>query len=976
MRLSHLMIKGFLGCLWTLGLATAQQQSDSKLLKRPAPKPTTVKVSSPSDGGALVGRFHSLSPGAQSQVSRTIGHDRKEYVARRTAAGFQMENADHGISAEFQTDGVIFQAGPNSWGLSLRRFGYGDNQQPVVSAAPRSEANRIEYNHDGLTEWYENGPMGVEQGFTILRSREKQKGKPLNLELAVSGNMATAVDADGHGIILRRNSADILRYAGLVATDAAGRNLKAIMRVKSNLLRISVEDDQAQFPISIDPMVQSVKLTNDLSGCQIGQCAQGQANDNFGYSVAMSADGTTLVVGAPNVNIGGVSTGAAYVFVKPSRGWGACGSPLITTCNNYASKLLASDGASGDSFGFSVSITNNGGQILVGAPNKATATASNVGQVYEFFKPANGWGSVAIVNQTSTFGRETDPPHASLGWKVAISSDGNTRVIGAPGYNSSSGGGGAVLVFYKGLSESVLSISSDVGPDGVGTAIAVSGGGGTVLVGASPANSAGEVLVFAPGSCCAFFFEKIATLTASNGSAGSGFGSSVAISGDGTIAVATQPAPYNGAKAGAYLFTRPSTGWADATESVQLTGSDNPAGLASLSISGDATTVIAGTGYSASPGAAYVFAKPAAGWTSATETKKLTASDGVAADAFGSSVSLSSNGTAAAIGAYGATIGSNANQGASYVFTGYAGTPTASVAPSSIAFGNQAIGTTSGNQQVTISNTGSAPLVVSSVATTSPFSTTQNCPGASISPGSSCTENLDFAPTGLGSANGSLSITDNSGGTAGTTQQVSLTGTGVKASSSTVINSASPNPALVGQAVAISFSVSPQNGDSLIPSGTVTVVASTGESCVGSAPSGSCSITFTTAATRTIVADYAGDTNFNSSGSAGVSENVQDFALSVSPTSQSVTQGKSANYQVIVTSANGFTGSVSLSCSGAPIGTVCTMAPTSVNPGGTSAKSVATVSVSKSAKKGSYTLTFSGTSSGITRSASATLSIK
>lgn len=94
-----------------------------------------------------------------------------------------------------------------------------------------------------------------------------------------------------------------------------------------------------------------------------------------------------------------------------------------------------------------------------------------------------------------------------------------------------------------------------------------------------------------------------------------------------------------------------------------------------------------------------------------------------------------------------------------------------------------------------------------------------------------------------------------------------------KASSATTITSHTPNPSLVGQAVTVAFGAT-GNG---VPTGSVKVSASTGESCSGplSSSTGSCSLTFNTARSRTLTASYGGDSNFNSSSSATVTQTVQ-----------------------------------------------------------------------------------------------------
>jgi len=107
-----------------------------------------------------------------------------------------------------------------------------------------------------------------------------------------------------------------------------------------------------------------------------------------------------------------------------------------------------------------------------------------------------------------------------------------------------------------------------------------------------------------------------------------------------------------------------------------------------------------------------------------------------------------------------------------------------------------------------------------------------------------------------------------------------------KMGSATTISSDTPDPSIGGQAVTINFSVT---GTGVGPTGTVTVTASTGESCSGTLTShaGSCSITFQSGGTRTLTARYAGDSIYNTSTSTGVSHTVNAPAVSLSPTSLS-----------------------------------------------------------------------------------------
>ena len=110
-------------------------------------------------------------------------------------------------------------------------------------------------------------------------------------------------------------------------------------------------------------------------------------------------------------------------------------------------------------------------------------------------------------------------------------------------------------------------------------------------------------------------------------------------------------------KGSAYLFTKPASGdWATATETAKLTASDRANyDWFGRSVAVDGDTVVVGVtfadGNSTSSGETYLFTKPATGWSNATETAKLTASDGATADYFGDSVAI--DGDTVVVGAWG-----------------------------------------------------------------------------------------------------------------------------------------------------------------------------------------------------------------------------------------------------------------------------------------------------------------------------------
>jgi len=124
--------------------------------------------------------------------------------------------------------------------------------------------------------------------------------------------------------------------------------------------------------------------------------------------------------------------------------------------------------------------------------------------------------------------------------------------------------------------------------------------------------------------------------------------------------------------------------------------------------------------------------------------------------------------------------------------------PVVSLSGTGVLFGNQAVGTTSASQPVTMTNTGSATLVISSIIVTgtnqSSFSLSHDC-GNTLAAGASCKIQAQFAPAALGSLSAAISITDNA---AGSPQSITLGGTGVAPVTSFSASSLSFGGLLIG----------------------------------------------------------------------------------------------------------------------------------------------------------------------------------
>lgn len=213
------------------------------------------------------------------------------------------------------------------------------------------------------------------------------------------------------------------------------------------------------------------------------------ASDSVGACVAISADGNTCVIGATSEdNAGGTDAGSAYVWTRTAGVW------------TQQAKLIASDGATNNLFGISVSLSADGSTCAVGASAVDIPGWADAGATYIFTRSGTSWSEQAKLLATDA--RNGD----QFGESVDLSSDGNLCVIGSPKDNNSGGtDAGSAYVFQRnGTTWTQLQFLQDkngTANDRFGTAVTVSGDGRTAMVGAWQAElgalaNAGGVYVF------------------------------------------------------------------------------------------------------------------------------------------------------------------------------------------------------------------------------------------------------------------------------------------------------------------------------------------------------------------------------------------------------------------------------------------------------------------------------------------------
>jgi hypothetical protein len=304
----------------------------------------------------------------------------------------------------------------------------------------------------------------------------------------------------------------------------------------------------------------------------------------------LSDDGNTLAVGArledsglTGVTPGVVSeatsgnaasdSGAVYVYTRTAGTW------------SQQAYVKASNAGANDNFGNSVALSGDGNTLAVGAPfeNSSTTGINSApddstffaGAVYVYFRSAGAWSQQAYVKGSNTEGFNLSNGDGAdlFGTAVALSGDGNTLAVGAPGEDS-----GLTGVTANPVNEAAS-----------GNAV----------------SNSGAVYVFNRTGAT---WSQQAYVKASNTGEGDNFGNSVALSGDGNMLAVG--APFE---------------------------------------DGDATGVGGASNESAADaGAAYVYTRSGGAWSHQAYVKASNTGFG---DNFGTSVALSSDGNALAIGA-------------------------------------------------------------------------------------------------------------------------------------------------------------------------------------------------------------------------------------------------------------------------------------------------------------------------------------
>lgn len=487
-------------------------------------------------------------------------------------------------------------------------------------------------------------------------------------------------------------------------------------------------------------------------------------------SVAVGANCTVSVAFKPSAGATGARSGTLSITHN------AAGSPGSVTLSGTATAALAPVASQTASLSY--------GSLNVGtAASAQTVTLSNTGNANLTLGTLSisSGTEYTISGGTCTAGGTVAPAASctiSVGFTPSAAGARAANLVvthnAAGGQSTTSlSGTGVALTPVIGVSPTTLSFSQTVASTSADQTVTVSNTGTAPLVISTLALGGAQAADFhisAGGTCtngtsvavsgsCSIKLGFTPTATGARTASlaithnASGSPSAVTLNGTGTAA----PAPAISLNATTRTFASQVMGTTSASQTVTVSNSGSaPLTFSALTLAGTASGDFTRSGSctptgvlaaAASCTVTFTFTPTAVGARSATLTLSSDASNGAAA------ISLSGTGAAVPV-------------------------PAVALAPASLAFGNQTDGVTSPARSITLSNTGTAALSISSITATSGFAVTHNC-GASLAAAANCTLSVTFTPAGLGAASGSVSVVSNA---AGSPHAVSLSGTGVVAS--------------------------------------------------------------------------------------------------------------------------------------------------------------------------------------------------
>ena len=360
-----------------------------------------------------------------------------------------------------------------------------------------------------------------------------------------------------------------------------------------------------------------------------------------GYSVALSSDGNTAIVGGIGDD---ANAGAAWIYTRSGGGiW------------TVEAKLVGFGAIGKASQGFSVALSADGNTAIVGGIGDNT----NAGAVWIFKRTGSSWAQQGLkLVGTGAVG------NAQQGVAVSLSADGNTAIVGG---NRDNNFAGAVWIFTRSNNGvwsqqgNKLVVTDAIGSARFGISVDLTSDGNTAIIGGHTDNAnAGAVWIFTRSDTSWTVQTK---LTGSGAIGSARFGRSVSISSDGNTAIVGGYED-NAAMGAVWVYNRSGGTWTQQGNKLVGTGATGNASQGfSISLSADGNTaLVGGIDDNAFAGAAWVFTRSGGVWSQLGN--KLFGSGAVGIANQGGAVAISPEGNTIIVGG----IADNTNLGAAWIF--------------------------------------------------------------------------------------------------------------------------------------------------------------------------------------------------------------------------------------------------------------------------------------------------------------------
>ena len=410
-------------------------------------------------------------------------------------------------------------------------------------------------------------------------------------------------------------------------------------------IRIALSNDGNRVVISAPSNVGNGDSTGnvrtyDWTGnqwTQVGSDLDGEsAGDESGFSVSLSSDGNRLAIGAPfNDGPNGDDAGHVRIYNWNESQWTQVGSDL--------------DGeAGGDLFGYSVALSSDGNRVVIGAPlNSGKGNTSGLVQIYDW--TGSQWMQIGSNLDGAAAGEE-------FGSSVALSSEGNRIVIGAPSYSGQGNSTGQARI-YDWTGTQWTQVGSDLVAEAVGDksgfSTAISSDGNRVIIGApfNTLNGMKAGLVRMYEWTRSDWMQMVPILVGE--AAGDEFGYSIALSSKGDRVVIGAPFnEWNGENSGhVRIYNWTDSQWTQVGSNLDGESDSDSCGY-SVALSSDGNRLAIGAPFNDGPNGDGTGHVRIYEWTKNQWTQVGSDLDGEAAgDSFGYRVALSANGNRVVIGA-------------------------------------------------------------------------------------------------------------------------------------------------------------------------------------------------------------------------------------------------------------------------------------------------------------------------------------